>query len=310
VASQVVFKREQERTEALPITYREYVYLVPDGTAEAVAGAFLLAQLEEVKTSLALLPAGRLVNLAVVDTPPSARPGAPLAALSWKDWSRDVAITFPRRPAPAQPSAEPAVPIELVTRTRSSIQLRQEAKTSGDDRLADVFDAMSGLHFLPDAIEAGAFCLRVAMDAVASTAGLVHALDAVRSEFVVANALGEGVGHLLATHRPDSDPVLATCRREFCAVVIEAPAAFSEGARTVPEGARSILVAPLAPAGRFMGAIELWSSTEGRAFDDSDANVVAYIAAQFSDFIVRHGVVTDAWRIRRPLAIGSRRASR
>lgn len=310
VSSQVVFKREEERSGAMPITYREYVYLVPEGTSEAGAGAFLLAQLEEVKTSLGALPPGQLVNLAVVDAPPSGKPALPLVALTWKDWRTDVTLTSPRRPAAEPARAQPDLPIELVTRSRSSIRLRDDAGGFGDDRIADVFEAMNGLHFLADAIDAGAFCLGVAMDRIPSTVGLVHVYDAPRSEFVAANARGDGADALLSTRRPESDPVIAICRREFRALVVEDDAALREADRAIPGGAARALVAPLTPAGRFMGAIELLNPSAGQSFDESDANVLAYVAAQLSEFIARHGVVTDAGRILRPQGLGSRRAAR
>src|SRR5271155_4545793 len=68
-ASKIVFKREQDRTQALPLPYREYVYLAPPGTTEAAADALLRSQLERIQTSLANVPAGKLVNLAVFDKP-------------------------------------------------------------------------------------------------------------------------------------------------------------------------------------------------------------------------------------------------
>src|SRR6202000_65526 len=50
--SQIIFKREQDRSATLPVTYREYVYLVPPGTPEAAASNLLHAQLDLVRTSL------------------------------------------------------------------------------------------------------------------------------------------------------------------------------------------------------------------------------------------------------------------
>ena len=82
VASQVVFKREQEATASMPLTYREYVYLVPQGTGEPESETLLYAQLELIRTSLERIPPGKLVNLAVFDAPFQGKPTArPVAAL-------------------------------------------------------------------------------------------------------------------------------------------------------------------------------------------------------------------------------------
>jgi hypothetical protein len=120
VPSQIVFKREQDATEAMPLTYREYIYGVPPGTTEAACETLLMTQLEFVRASLERAAAGKLVNLAVVDAPfdPKART-APLATLNWKDWRGAPVVGFPRRPGyvpassaapqPAPSSAPPAV---------------------------------------------------------------------------------------------------------------------------------------------------------------------------------------------------------
>ncbi|MGH7297853.1 MAG: hypothetical protein ACRELB_23135, partial [Polyangiaceae bacterium] len=101
VPSQVIFKREQDATDALPMTYREYVYLVPPGTTEAAAETLLLTQLEMVRTSVDRVPSAKLVNLGVFDVSFQGRPPVPpLATLAWKDWRGPPVLSFPRRPQP------------------------------------------------------------------------------------------------------------------------------------------------------------------------------------------------------------------
>jgi hypothetical protein len=112
LSSQIVFKREQDRTSAIPLTYREYVFVVPLGTNEIAAEALLRRQLERVQTSLERMPLGKLVNLAVFDAPFQGRPTArPVATLTWKDWQGTSAVAFPRRserPPPPPPPKPPA----------------------------------------------------------------------------------------------------------------------------------------------------------------------------------------------------------
>ncbi|HEV3190028.1 MAG TPA: hypothetical protein VGY54_06000, partial [Polyangiaceae bacterium] len=110
VLAQVVFRREQERTPAVPLTYRECVYLVPEGTTESDAEALLLNQLAQVRASLERLPAGRLVNLAVFDPTSHDKPGGlPIATLTWKDWRNHPAVAFPGR-LPSASQSQPAPP--------------------------------------------------------------------------------------------------------------------------------------------------------------------------------------------------------
>lgn len=111
VASQIIFKREQEATDAMPLTYREYVFLVPPGTPEAVAETLLLTQVEMVRSSLERVAPGKLVNLGVFDVAFQGKPPVqPLATLVWKDWRGAPVVSFPRRPKPA--SAPPPPPVK------------------------------------------------------------------------------------------------------------------------------------------------------------------------------------------------------
>jgi GAF domain len=124
--SQIVFKREQDATEALPLTYREYVYVVPPGSTEMAAATLVQTQLELIRASLDRVAAGKLVNLAVFDMTYQGKPPVPpMATLTWKDWRGVALVAFPRQPgrspvtiptglppaAPvAPPVAAPAVP--------------------------------------------------------------------------------------------------------------------------------------------------------------------------------------------------------
>ena len=109
--------REQNPTEASPLTYREYAFAVPPGTSEEVGLAVLRAQLKLVEAQVEGAKMGKLVNLAVFDAEFTGKPPAPpLATLTWKDWKGDPVIGYPRRggasmaPKPPGPSLMPSAP--------------------------------------------------------------------------------------------------------------------------------------------------------------------------------------------------------
>jgi hypothetical protein len=115
VASQIIFKREQDPTESMPLAYREYVYAVPAATTEAMAETLLATQFELVRASLDRLPPGKLVNMAVFDVVFQGKPPVPpLSTLAWKDWRGAPVVAFPRRVPAPQPFV-PAVPAAPVT---------------------------------------------------------------------------------------------------------------------------------------------------------------------------------------------------
>jgi hypothetical protein len=387
VPSQIVFKREQDATESLPLTYREYVYAVPPGSSETAAATLIQTQLELVRSSLERAPPGKLVNLAVFDTTFQGKPPVPpLATLTWKDWRGAPVLAFPRRgvtaqvahvahvapvapayvppaiqpappappvaifppetavyvAAPAQPPfTAPAVQPAAVPAPQALVQplgmpaapfpglapaqaaptpvvspagpWRARAPTPagvlptgapvrarGEDLIADLFEAMHDVQFARDAIDGGMFCLALAMEKLPSLAGIVLLYDINRREFLVTSTRGTGASNLLLRRFPEADSLLALAMRRRRAVVIEDG---TEGDAATSEryvllgGARSVIVAPVMLAGRFLGAIELVNPIDGQPFTESDGNAVLYIAEQFAEFVAARGIVTDPERI-------------
>jgi GAF domain len=390
VPSQVIFKREHEANDAVRLTYREYVFLVPKGTSEEAAEALLHAQLELVLASLARVPPGKLVNLAVFDVAFRGRPPvSPLATLMWKDWRGAAVVEFPRRrgfvartsalagvPAPAltppEPVAkapvdppapvsvappapvsvappapvsvapptmvasvdppapalvEPSAPVAQADPARNEAPLAPavrppaaaidappppfvdeppapviRTRARGEDLIADLFDSMHELHFLRDALEGGSFCLALAMEKMPSQTGIVHLYDIDRREFVVTSTRGVAASALLLRRHTEADVLLAAAMRKRRAVVI-ADAKGNDAASldryVALGGARSLMVAPVMQAGRFLGAIELLNPLDGQPYTEAEGNALMYIADQFAVFVAARGVVTDPARITR-----------
>ena len=97
-AVKLLSSREQNPTDASPLTYREYSFAVPAGTSEDVAVQVLRGQLALVDAHLSTAKMGKLVNLAVFDVEFTGKPPSPpIATLSWKDWKGDPVIGYPRR---------------------------------------------------------------------------------------------------------------------------------------------------------------------------------------------------------------------
>ena len=108
--TQVIFKREHDPNERLPLTYREYVFTVARGVNEVLGERLLRTQLDQVRASIASARPGKFVNLAVFDVVFQGKPPVPpLATLAWKDWTGEAIVAFPRR-GPAAQANHGAVP--------------------------------------------------------------------------------------------------------------------------------------------------------------------------------------------------------
>jgi hypothetical protein len=116
----VLSAREQDPTEASPLTYREYSFWVPMGTTEEVASDVLKAQLKLVDAHLEGAKMGKLVNLAAFDVEFTGKPPSPpLATLTWKDWKGEPIIGFPRRGAAPKQIKPPSSPPPSIPRPLS-----------------------------------------------------------------------------------------------------------------------------------------------------------------------------------------------
>jgi hypothetical protein len=111
-----VITREQNPTAEVPLTYREYGFVVPSGTTEDAAAQILLVQYARIKRTLESAPAGKLVNLAAFDVMfEGSPPVKPVATLTWKDWRGEPTTSFPRRKkkSSAPPAAAGAAPVVI-----------------------------------------------------------------------------------------------------------------------------------------------------------------------------------------------------
>jgi hypothetical protein len=412
---QIIYKREQDPTETMPLTYREYVFLVPPGTSEAAAESLLLTQFEMVRASLGDRAGGKLVNLAVFDLLFKGKPPVPpLATLNWKDWRGGPVMAHPRRapappveapapvpapapmaapvafapaapvaqppqapaafaptlaasapafPAPALPApplpgsapaqsaqpqppwpqqpppqfapapqqqpfaqppqafapqqpafvpqqpafvpqqaavqqqpSRPPTPVRMNVTPTPGRGFVPRVRVRGEDLIADLFESMHDLHFVRDAVEGGDFCLSLAMEKLPSQVGIVHLYDIDRREFLVTSVRGAATGKLLLQRHPENDLMISAAMRKRRAVVV-ADASQGEtatvGRYATVGGARSLIIAPVMQAGRFLGAIELLNPLDGGPYTESEGNAVSYIAEQFAEFVAERGVVTD-----------------
>ena len=143
----LVASREDDPSEASPLTYREQVLAVAAGTPEEDARGLILDRFAHVRDTLDPSRMGRMINLAVFDHVFQGKPQRrPLVTLTWKDWKGDepelrfptrdaesgrtstpAPITIPPQPAKPEPQAakpepqaakpEPIAPTPAVTRT-------------------------------------------------------------------------------------------------------------------------------------------------------------------------------------------------
>ena len=103
---EVVVKREEDPSESVPLSYREFAYAIDEGSTEAEAEAFIHERFKEHQERLASSRPGKLINLAVFDHAFQGKPKRPpLVTLIWKDWKGgEPEVRFPSRPGASIPA--------------------------------------------------------------------------------------------------------------------------------------------------------------------------------------------------------------
>lgn len=110
---QLLYRRDEDPTELSPLTYRESAWVVPEGTSVEMAAALIRGVFEYVRSGIAQMPTGKLVNIAIFDYYFERKPQRPpLASLTWKDWrsAEPVVRRLGDAPSISPPSSSAAPP--------------------------------------------------------------------------------------------------------------------------------------------------------------------------------------------------------
>jgi GAF domain-containing protein len=164
--------------------------------------------------------------------------------------------------------------------------------------IGDMFEGVSDLDYLSDALEAADFVLSLALEKVPSEVGLVSLFDIDKGEFVVVRQTGGSRNALLLRLKGDS----ALAQRAMGAgdgeaVVVtdfKAQPELRDGRwRKIGTRPRSLVCAAVQVDGRHLGLIELANPHDGNAFGEDDGHALAYIGQRYAAFVDKHGVILD-----------------
>jgi hypothetical protein len=228
------------------------------------------------------------------DVPIAASPIAPVVVA-------DAVVVAP--PAPqlvVVPEPAPAIPLVVpVAPSRPPAPSAPAVRQSGVDLIADLFECMHDLHFLPDALAGADFVLALMLDKLPSAAALVHFYDIDSREFVVVRAYGAGATKAMQVRTNEKDPLIAEAMRKRRAVVLDDGDTRAQNGRwaLVGDPPRSLICAPVEQGGRFLGLLELSNPIDGQPFREGDGHAVTYIGEQFAEFLAERGVILDPERI-------------
>jgi hypothetical protein len=232
-----------------------------------------------------------MVPSVVLDTPPET-----------------TAIASPAGAAPAPATAklvivpEPDIaPPVRAPAPRAQVPSAPGVRLSGVELIADLFECMHDLHFLPDALTGADFVLSLMLDKLPSQVALVHFYDIDAREFVVVRAVGVGAVKVMQLRTSEKEPLIAEAMHKRRAVVLDDASSDTRAQNgrwaLIGDPPRSLICAPVEEGGRFLGLLELSNPLDGRPFHEGDGHAITYIGEQFAEFLAERGVTLDAERI-------------
>ncbi|HMI88331.1 MAG TPA: GAF domain-containing protein [Polyangiaceae bacterium] len=218
-----------------------------------------------------------------------------------------AAQVLPAAPAAAHKLVvvpEPVTPLPIMTPEVAPAPASASppaVRLSGVELIADLFECMHDLHFLPDALAGADFVLRLMLDKLPSAVALVHFYDIDAREFVVMRAVGAGAAKVMQIRTNEKEPLIAEAMHKRRAVVLDDatadPRAQNGRWALIGEPPRSLVCAPVEEGGRFLGLLELSNPLDGQPFSEGDGHAITYIGEQFAEFLAARSIVLDPERI-------------
>jgi hypothetical protein len=196
--------------------------------------------------------------------------------------------SVPARPSPAPPAAAPAAALPTPT--------PQPSKLRADDRLAHAFDALQDLFFLPTPADGADFLLRLLGELVPSEAASIALYDINTDELRFVAAVGTGGSERKGDAVPSLAGILGSAvhgHHDVCTVVADVTTdrRFDPGIDgRVGLEPMNLAVSPVSWNGRLLGALQLVNRIGDLQFSQADANLLAYVAQRFGEFLHQHKV--------------------
>ena len=201
---------------------------------------------------------------------------------------------------PAARAASPAAPRPVSLSSAYLVELPRNKPPS----IPPPTPAKRGAAGIPerDALTAARACLDEIAQLVPCRASLVHWLDIVRRDFVVAHARGDAAETMVLERSSYDDPLLRIAMQKAepfaWGDLRKAPVArlsrFSElGVVT------TVLVCPIVSGPRQLGAIELVDPVDVPGFRTNDIVNARRLTDGYASFLVTHGLVVDIANIAR-----------
>jgi GAF domain-containing protein len=145
-----------------------------------------------------------------------------------------------------------------------------------------------------DVKEAAHFVRRVIEEKMQPSVALVHLYDINSRHFVVMSAVGDRAEVLADYATPDDDALAAEIMRGEEAMLVLDPASdprLARGRWRLAEPKKSVICAPVAVDGRYLGLLEIADPKDGSEFNEDDRNVLTYVATAFAKYLDGRGVV-------------------
>jgi len=234
--------------------------------------------------------------------PPSVRPAPPPPGLVAPPPPAPPPARPPPVPAAAPPRPRPSAQADAVEQAPHRVEAwaapigRRARSADVDDALAALFGAAAELGRASDPRLGLELALDLAMRTTGCEAGSILLVDPEARVLTFEVVRGPSAEQLLSLglEVPMGVGLVGFCAQENVGLAVsdadKDPRFYRAVSEAIGYRTRSILCAPIVQGGVVRGALELLNKGGGRPFDERDLAVLAYLATQAGELVVRAGL--------------------
>ncbi len=166
-----------------------------------------------------------------------------------------------------------------------------------EEILGDLFFKTADVFEYDDIMEAAAYMLDLANQAIPCESGAVFVSDINRNDLYFAAATGPKAGDVMSFRVPMGQGIVGFSAQSGVSLAIsdvhKDPHFFAAISKKLGYDTRSILCSPAQKEGRVFGALELINKSSGSTFSAEDVNVLNFISHEFAEYLVGTGQTGD-----------------
>ena len=178
-----------------------------------------------------------------------------------------------------------------------ALEARQEEARPVEDILGDLFSKVQDIYTCNSLQDASQFILQLAVESIPAESGAVLIADINEADLAFLSASGPKSEEIMDFRIPIGEGIAGFCAQEGVALAVSDVSLderfFAELTESVGYEVQSLLCSPAQRNGRTYGILELVNKRSGSSFSVEDLNVLAFLAHEYTSYLINTGQTGD-----------------